>query len=130
MHPPTASSMPAWPSKAIHGSFPKAHLAAWASHILTGIRPARLACLARQARQPAAPGTLRGAPKGAGLTGRLREGVVQQGTRQVAGITVCASTSGTYYTALAAGPHTVVLMLRTPMSFQYDPTADWQASRL
>jgi len=74
--------------------------------------------------------TLSVPPNGAIVTRLLIDGVVQQGTQQVVGNTVYASTSGTYYTTLAAGPHMVVLMLRTPMSFQYDPTADWQASRL
>src|SRR5438874_951587 len=74
--------------------------------------------------------TLSVPPNGAIVTRLLIDGVVQQGTQQVVGNTVYASTSGTSYTTLAAGPHMVVLMLRTPMSFQYDPTADWQASRL
>src|SRR5438477_505560 len=74
--------------------------------------------------------TLSVPPNGAIGTRLLIDGVVQQGTQQVVGNTVYASTSGTYYTTLAAGQHTVMLMLRTPMSFQYDPSADWQASRL
>jgi hypothetical protein len=74
--------------------------------------------------------TLSVPPNGAIVTRLMIDGVIQQGTQQVVGNTVYASTSGTYYTTLAAGQHTIVLMLRTPMSFQYDPAADWQASRL
>jgi hypothetical protein len=74
--------------------------------------------------------TLSVPPNGAIVTRLVIDGVIQQGTQQVVGNTVYASTSGTYYTTLAAGPHEVVLHYRTPMSFRYDPDADWQASRL
>ena len=74
--------------------------------------------------------TLSVPPNGAIVTRLLIDGVVQQGTQQVVGNTVYASTSGTFYTMLAAGEHIIVLQYRTPMSFSYDPTADWQASHL
>jgi hypothetical protein len=80
---------------------------------------------------PAAIGwTLSVPPNGAIVTRLLIDGKVMQGSQQVVGNTVYASTSGTYYTTLAGGSHTIVLQYRTPMSFTYDPTADWQASHL
>jgi hypothetical protein len=74
--------------------------------------------------------TLSVPPNGAIVTRLLIDGRVMQGSQQVVGNTVYASTSGTYYTILAAGSHTIVLQYRTPMSFSYDPTADWQSSHL
>jgi hypothetical protein len=74
--------------------------------------------------------TLSVPPNGAIVTRLLIDGNVMVGSQQVVGNTVYASTSGTYYTTLAAGSHTVLLQLRTPMTFTYDPGADWQASRL
>ncbi len=69
-------------------------------------------------------------PNGAIVTRLLIDGQIMQGSQQVVGNTVYASTSGTYYTTLAGGLHTLVLQYRTPMSFTYDPTADWQSSHL
>jgi hypothetical protein len=74
--------------------------------------------------------TLSVPPNGAIVTRLVIDGRIQQGSQQVVGNTVYASTSGTYYTTLSGGSHTIVLQYRTPMNFSYDPAADWQASRL
>jgi hypothetical protein len=106
---------------------------AWASSSLntwSGVPDLTLQLTTANAGPAAVSWTLSVPPNGAIVTRLLIDGVIQQGTQQVVGNTVYASTSGTYYTTLAAGPHMIVLQYRTPTSFRYDPTADWQASRL
>jgi hypothetical protein len=58
------------------------------------------------------------------------DGVVLPGSQMVNGNTTFVAVSGTIFTTLAAGSHTVVLEYRAPQPFSFDPTTDWQTSRL
>ena len=70
-------------------------------------------------------------PMNGAIVTRLNiDGVVVPGTNVVVGNTTYATSTGSYYTTLAAGPHTVTLEYRTNMAFSFDPKADWQSSRL
>lgn len=58
------------------------------------------------------------------------DGKVIPSTNVVVGNTTYATSTGTYYTTLSAGPHTIALQYRTNMAFTFDPAADWQSARL
>jgi hypothetical protein len=58
------------------------------------------------------------------------DGVILPGSQMVNGNTTFVAVSGTIYTTLDAGSHTVVLQYRAPQAFSFDPTTDWQTSRL
>jgi len=64
------------------------------------------------------------------VTRLVIDGNVVPGTAQVTGNTTFVSATGTFYATLPAGAHTVVLQYRAPQAFSFDPTQDWQSSRL
>jgi hypothetical protein len=70
-------------------------------------------------------------PMNGGIVTRLNvDGTVIPSTTVVVGNTTYATSTGSYYTTLPAGTHTIVLEYRTNMNFTFDPAADWQGARL
>ena len=71
-------------------------------------------------------------PMNGGLVTRLNvDGNVIAPTNMVIGNTIFVTSTGMYFAGpLASGTHTVTLEYRTDRPFTYDPTTDWQASRL
>jgi hypothetical protein len=70
-------------------------------------------------------------PMNGGIVTRLNvDGKAIPSTTVVVGNTTYATSTGSYYTTLSAGAHTVVLEYRTNMNFTFDPMADWQGARL
>jgi hypothetical protein len=67
---------------------------------------------------------------GAIVTRLCIDGKVITSTNMVVGNTTYASSTGVYYETLAGGTHTITLQYRTNMAFTFDPTADWQSTRL
>jgi hypothetical protein len=70
-------------------------------------------------------------PMNGAIVTRLNiDGQIVPGTNVVVGNTTYATSTGSYRTTLSAGLHHVTLEYRTNMAFTFDPTANWQGSRL
>jgi hypothetical protein len=67
---------------------------------------------------------------GAIVTHLKLDGAVVNSTNVVVGNTAYAANVGTYYVTLPKGSHTVLLEYRTNSGFLFDPSVDFEASRL
>ena len=58
------------------------------------------------------------------------DGKVVAGSQQVHGNTTYGTSASNVFLVLPAGTHQIVLQYRTPASFAFDPTTDYQAATL